>query len=270
MAGYHAAVDSSPTDPTDPIDRATAIEARIKHPGYELFIIGLSIFSIANLALLLLPMDPATKEAVTIVDGLLSLVFFADFGYRLATAPDRRAYLRFGWTDFVGAFPWPGFRIFRLVRVVHAIRVMRAAGGRSVVRDLVRDRGETAIFMVFLIAIVVLELSSIVMVAVEADDPRANIRTGGEALWWAFVSVTTVGYGDFYPVTGAGRLVGSVLLAVGIGLFSTITGFLATRLTSRTGIHDGPEAVRQADAERRAHAEIASRAGPAGRAERDL
>ena len=78
-----------------------------------------------------------------------------------------------------------------------------------------------------------LEFAAILMVIAERGDPNANIKTGGDALWWALVSVTTVGYGDRYPVTVGGRFVGSATLIVGIGLFSTITGFLATKLATR-------------------------------------
>ena len=82
-------------------------------------------------------------------------------------------------------------------------------------------------------AIVVLELASALVLVAERGDPDANIKTGGESLWWAWVSVTTVGYGDYYPVTAWGRIIGSVLLGVGIGLVTTITGFLATKLLPR-------------------------------------
>ena len=172
-------------------------------------------------------------QVVTIIDGLLCIIFLMDFGYRLATAPSRREYMRWGWADFLGSLPYAPLRLFRLVHVAGAMRVLRAAGGRRVVRQLLRERAETAIFLVFLVAIVVLELASALVLVAERGDPDANITTGGDSLWWAWVSVTTVGYGDYYPVTPWGRIIGSVLLGVGIGLVTTITGFLATKLLPR-------------------------------------
>lgn len=206
--------------------------ADVRHPNYELFMLGLSSWSIVNIVFLLLPLEHEVKQVVIITDGLLCIAFFADFLYRLATAPRRRSYMRLGWMDLVGSIPLPGFRLFRIPRIVLTSRRIAAAGGRAVIRELLRDRGGTAILGVFLVAIIVLQSASMLMVAVEAGQPGANIEDGGDALWWAFVSVTTVGYGDKYPVTAAGRIIGSVLLAVGIGLFSTITGFLATKLVT--------------------------------------
>jgi voltage-gated potassium channel len=206
------------------------IRERMAHPGYELFILGLSVLSLANLVVMLVALDAEVDAVVRIVDGLLCIVFLIDFGWRLTTAPDRRAYMRWGWADFLGSLPAPGLRLFRLVRIGFSVQIIRAAGGRKVIRQLVRERAETAIFFVFFVAITVLELASILVLIAEREAPGHNIKTGGEALWWAWVSVTSVGYGDFYPVSPWGRIFGSVLLGVGIGLVTTVTGFLATKL----------------------------------------
>jgi voltage-gated potassium channel len=61
----------------------------------------------------------------------------------------------------------------------------------------------------------------------ERHSPDANILTASDAIWWVFVSITTVGYGDRFPVTDQGRLIGVVTLTVGVGLFGVVTGFLA-------------------------------------------
>ncbi len=205
----------------------------IRHPGYELFILGLSVFSIFNIFIALLANDPQIVSIVEIVDALSCIVFLGDFAYRLISAPDRRAYMKWGWLDLLGSFPFPGFRLLRTVRIFRVVRSMQFVGGPAILRTLLRDRAGSAILAVFLITIIVLEFAAIFMLIAERGDPAANIKTGGDALWWALVSVTTVGYGDRYPVTVGGRFVGAVTLIVGIGLFSTITGFLATKLANR-------------------------------------
>ncbi len=211
------------------------IRQRMAHPGYELFILGLSVLSLANLVVIIIAVDPEVDAVVRIVDGLLCIVFLIDFAWRLWSAPDRRSYMRVGWADFLGSLPVPGLRLFRLVRVTISVRVIQGAGGRKIVRQLVLERAETAIFFVFFIAITVLELASILVLIAERDWPGHNIDTGGDSLWWAWVSVTSVGYGDFYPVSPWGRVIASVLLGVGIGLITTITGFLATKLLPQRG-----------------------------------
>jgi voltage-gated potassium channel len=209
---------------------------RIKNQGWELFLLGLSIFSIANVVIALLAIDPEVIEIVSIVDTVACAIFFVDFLYRLGAAPDRPAYmLRWGWLDLLGSVPVIGFRLFRIPRVAQGFRSLGALGSRRIGKLLLQDRASSAILGVFLLTIVVLEVSAILMLVAERTDPAANIKTGGDALWFSLVSVTTVGYGDRYPVTMYGRLVGSVLLVVGIGLFSTFTGFLATKLAQRTG-----------------------------------
>ena len=75
--------------------------------------------------------------------------------------------------------------------------------------------------------IIVLEVTGASVYYAEAPDPNANIVTAGDAIWWGLVTITTVGYGDQYPVTELGRIIGTFLLFAGVGLFSVITGFIA-------------------------------------------
>jgi voltage-gated potassium channel len=78
-----------------------------------------------------------------------------------------------------------------------------------------------------LLIIVLLEFGGMGMVWAEQRSDEANIKTGGDALWWAYVTITTVGYGDKFPVTSLGRLIGVLVLTAGVGLFGVLTGFLA-------------------------------------------
>ncbi len=70
-------------------------------------------------------------------------------------------------------------------------------------------------------------MGSIFILFAEAGRPDANITTASDAIWWAYVTITTVGYGDHFPVTFSGRPVGMLLLTAGVGLFGVLTGFLA-------------------------------------------
>jgi voltage-gated potassium channel len=69
--------------------------------------------------------------------------------------------------------------------------------------------------------------ASITMLHVETD-PASNIKTPADALWWAFATITTVGYGDKYPITMGGRIVAIVLMVAGVALFATFTGYLSS------------------------------------------
>jgi voltage-gated potassium channel len=75
--------------------------------------------------------------------------------------------------------------------------------------------------------IIVIEFGGMGIVYAEAWHPDANIKTGGDGAWWSFVSITTVGYGDRYPVTPVGRIIGLVVLTVGVSTYGVLSGFLA-------------------------------------------
>ena len=80
--------------------------------------------------------------------------------------------------------------------------------------------------------ILVLEFGSLEMLHVEQNAPGANITTASDALWYTIVTISTVGYGDQYPVTNAGRIVGALIIVVGVGIFGTFTGYLANLFLS--------------------------------------
>ena len=77
------------------------------------------------------------------------------------------------------------------------------------------------------LVLLVLEFGSMLVLYFEQNAPGANITTGGDALWWAFVSITTVGYGDKFPITAGGRVSAFFVLAAGVGLFGVLSGYLA-------------------------------------------
>ena len=76
----------------------------------------------------------------------------------------------------------------------------------------------------------VLCVASILVLQFESRSPDANIKTGGDALWWAVVTITTVGYGDFYPVTTLGRLTGVSVMFAGVGIIGALASILASIL----------------------------------------
>jgi voltage-gated potassium channel len=92
------------------------------------------------------------------------------------------------------------------------------------------NRGQYAIFITFLSVIIVLGSASVLVLQFESRSPDANITTGGDALWWGFVTITTVGYGDEYPVTTLGRLVGIFVMFAGVGIIGALASILSSLL----------------------------------------
>ena len=75
--------------------------------------------------------------------------------------------------------------------------------------------------------ILVLEFGSLAVLQIEQDADGANITTGSDAIWYVLVTISTVGYGDRFPVTNSGRLLGAFIIVIGVGIFGTFTGYLA-------------------------------------------
>jgi voltage-gated potassium channel len=199
--------------------------------GYELFVAGVSILSVLNMVFIWFPsIDPDAVNVVYLINIVLTLLFIYDFGLRLATAPNRSSYfLRdYGWTDLLAIIPT--FRIFRLFRIYKAYRIVRKHGGRYILTYLSRNRAESALYLLVFMVILIIEVGAILVLQAESSSPSANIQTAGDAIWWTYVTITTVGYGDRYPVTSMGRLVGILVLTTGVAVFATFAGFISSKL----------------------------------------
>ncbi len=208
-----------------------ASDWELRRGTYECFILAVSLLSIANLVLMFTLPLPETREVIRVCDIVLSAILLLDFGFRLVIAPSRRDYLlrQRGWLDFVGSLPFPGVRLFRLLRIVRVIRLIRNAGLRRLRRAVLRDRSGSTLLGVSFVTVVLIEVASALVLSIEVRAEDSNIHTPSDALWWTYVTIATVGFGDRYPVTDPGRAVGVITMTVGVVLFGTLTAFLADR-----------------------------------------
>ena len=215
------------TGPETPASPAPTEEASV----YDLFIGLLSVISIVIIVLILLTPSGPSEAILFAADTLLCLVFLFDFGRSLARAPVKREYLFWrGAIDLLGSIPGAGaLRLLRFARLVRIARLVRASGSRGIAVQMIKRRGEAIGYTILLGAFAILVGGSYLIAAVEPSATDSNIKDAGDAIWWAWVTVTTVGYGDRFPVTDAGRLVGMITMATGIAIFGLLTSFI-TRL----------------------------------------
>jgi hypothetical protein len=206
----------------------------LKSPGYEIFVGALSVLSIVNIVLLYAVNDTGLHNVLLIMNVIFSVIFLGDFTYRLLTAPSKSEYFfrRYGWADLIASFPFQQLKVLRLFRVKRVYRLLHDYGARNVLRTLRRDRAGSALYILLFMGILVLEFGSLGMLKIEQYAAGANITSASDAVWYTIVTISTVGYGDKYPVTNAGRILGSIIIVIGVGIFGTFTGYLATTFLS--------------------------------------
>jgi len=208
--------------------------------SYDLFILVLTIFSLLLAAgLFLLPLAPATDAILLRVDFLICAIFLFDFLLSLQRAPDKMGYFvkHGGWLDLLGSIPavpgvpWTAlFRLFRLNRLVRIVQHLRGKDRDEVIASAREAPARTALLTIVILSILLITFTSIFILRFERGTPGAQITTGSIAFWWAFVTMTTVGYGDYVPITLPGRLLAIGLMTFGIGIFAVLTSFVASRL----------------------------------------
>jgi len=222
--------------------------AAIRRPehgnAYNIFILVLTILSLAIMVLLVLPIPENVYQVLWVYDNVICFVFLADFAYNMSLATPRREYFirQRGWLDLLGSIPsfqilkfTALLRLARLSRLARISRILRGKNRKALIEDVVDNRGQYAAFITLLAMMLVLVVSSVLVLEFETvTSPIAgktpNITTGGDALWWAFVTITTVGYGDYYPVTELGRITGIFVMFSGVGIIGALASILASFL----------------------------------------
>jgi len=223
-------------------------ERELKRGTYECFILAVSVLSIANLVLMFTLPLPESREIIRVCDIVLSAILLLDCGFRLIIAPSRRDYLlrKHGWADILGSLPFPAVRLARFFRIVRVIRLLRDAGLRRLRRAVLRDRAGSMLMGVLFLTLVLIEVVSTLILAIEVRVAGSNIHTPSDALWWTYVTIATVGFGDRYPVTDPGRVVGAMTMTVGVVLFGALTAFLADKFVrprASEGVGKGADTV---------------------------
>lgn len=151
-------------------------------------------------------------------DKAIWAAFAVDYGVRLVLVDNRRRFIRTHKIE-LAAVAVPALRPLRLLRLVSVGQMLAQRGRRNIVAQTTRVVVASAVLMVVIAAVAILDA--------ERGEPDANIGSFGDALWWAATTITTVGYGDRFPVTGLGRLIAIGLMMFGIALLGILTASIA-------------------------------------------
>lgn len=201
-----------------------------RNAPYHLFVLALSLTAIVALGVQWIAGASAeTRRILIVADSILCIAFLLDFCLTLAAAKSKWKYFAtWGWIDLVSSIPvFVVGRWGRLARVARALQWIRAFRVSAVLwRSLIVHKRRSAGFAVILLAFWLVIGGSVAILEFE-NAPGSNIKNAEDALWWALATVTTVGYGDRFPVTTEGRMVAAVLMLTGVGLFGLLSGTIA-------------------------------------------
>ena len=224
------------------MDQPTALEqsdgASLHGNVYNLFIIILTVLSLIILLMLILPMnDPNDRSVAGLRQSDLRRLPFrlrlqhARFALETGIFHPGPRLARLYWARFrpSASCAIPALlRLARLSRLVRITRLRRYKNKHSLVEDVLQNRGQYAVFITLMSAVTVLFLCSVLVLQFESRSPDANITTGSNAIWWAIVTITTVGYGDYYPVTFMGRIIGVLVMVSGVGIIAALASVLTS------------------------------------------
>ena len=207
----------------------------------ELLVLLLSLYSLGALVTdLLIDLDPEARFLLRRIDDFVCAVFLVDFLVHLWLAPSKRAFWKMGWLDLLSSIPEIGWlrwaRVFRIFRIFRTLRSVSA-----VYHHFAAERVRGAFVMVALMLMIAVLLATIAVLELERGVVGSNIHTAGDALWWAFATITTIGYGDRYTVTVAGRIVAVVLVVFGLSFFGTFTAYVASFFLEKTQMKEESE-----------------------------
>lgn len=221
----------------------TGREDRLTH-WERLTAVPLTVLSVVFLVVYAAPilrpgMAPVWHTVCAVTSAAVWVLFWVDIVVRLRLASDRRRFLRGHLFDLT-VLALPILRPLRAVRLVMVVLTISR-------RTEVWARGRLAVYVATTTALLVL-VSALAVLDAERVAPDSNITSFDDALWWSTVTITTVGYGDHYPVTTMGRFVALGLMIGGIGLIGFVTGSLATWIVERVSAGSGqPTTATSAD-----------------------
>ena len=208
--------------------------------GFDTVVFALIVVSLITFSIDTLPnLSPAASAILSWIELATVLLFTGEYLIRLAVADSRWRFVRsfFGVIDLVAILPFylavgVDLRAVRTFRLLRLIRILKLARYSDAIRRLRRAVGivreELVIFLN--VALILIFLSAVGIYYFEHESQPEHFASVFHSLWWAVVTLTTVGYGDMFPITTGGRVFTFFVLFIGLGIVAVPTGLFASAL----------------------------------------
>jgi voltage-gated potassium channel len=196
----------------------------------NLIVLVLSVYVLLALIVdTIFTVPPEIGSILNLVDNGICIFFLIEFSIRFYRAESKLKFMKWGWIDLISSIPNVDFlRAGRTLRLIRLLRILRAfRSTKHLVSHVFQNKAQGAFTTVCILAVILIIFSSISVLQFE-NAPSSNIKTAEDALWWSYVTITTVGYGDKFPVTTGGRVIGVLLMTAGVGLFGTFTAYISS------------------------------------------
>ena len=197
---------------------------------FNILILVLSLYVLLSLLIsTVFQLSGELTVLLNYIDNVICIVFLIDFSIRFKNSENKLEFMKWGWIDLVASIPSVDFlRAGRLLRLIRLLRVFRALKSTKLIYEHInRNKKQSALTSVALISFLMVVFSSIAILQFEKGI-NSNIKTAEDAIWWSYVTITTVGYGDKFPVTTEGRIIGAILMTTGVGIFGTFTALVSS------------------------------------------
>ena len=227
--------------------RATPGDPRFEKTSQALIIASILVMSIGTMQ----SISPSFRTALIFIDAVIGVGFAIEYGLRIYFANNRRNYIFSFWgvIDFIAVIPalivggteWKVLRIIRLLRLLQLMKLYRSSAALHRLGAAFKEQQYELIVFGFLSALM-FYVAAVGIYIFEHDVQPEAFPSVPASLWWSLVTLTTVGYGDVYPVTTGGRIFTGGILIIGLGLVAVPTGLIAAALQNDTSANKTPHA----------------------------
>jgi len=203
---------------------------------FEVIVLTFTVYIIFSITWqIFLPVDSEVTKLLNIFDNVSCVFFIIDWIRRFRMAENRWKYSFYNSIDLIASLPflfmfsYIGYAKF--IRFLRIVRIIKIFGGINRIVYYLRTNVIHAYKLLFsMVFMLIMIISPILILFVE--EGKGNIKTAEQALWWSYCTLSTIGYGDFYPVTTEGRLLAIFVSIGGISLFGLLSGLIIERFVN--------------------------------------